>query len=139
MPPIGIAYIGTKCCHFNFQPIARYKYHAKLGPDRNALEKQFHDAFRRSVGRNVIVSRFAAKQKVTHTTAHEQRLMPVALQLIANRIGEFARCHTAIMRLSARQRESSRSGMECGSSAAAFLIDLPNRLWRDSCLREEPI
>ena len=52
--------------------------------------------------------------------------MPIPPQLITNRIGKFARCHNAIMRLSARQRESSRSGMECGSSAAAFLGDVRN-------------
>jgi hypothetical protein len=78
--------------------IAWNQHHAKLCADGDAFRKKFHYSIGRGIGGHVVIRRFAPKQNITHTSTHQQRLVPVPLQRIADRIGQFSRSHRVIMR-----------------------------------------
>ena len=56
------------------------------------------DAVGKSVRSDVVIGRFAAEEEIAHAAADQERLMAMALQGFANRIGKFPGIHRMIMR-----------------------------------------
>ena len=55
--------------------------------------------FGTSVGGDVVIRGNAVEEEITHSAAREEGLISVALERVADRIGEFAGVHGEIMRL----------------------------------------
>src|SRR4029077_9241458 len=45
-----------------------YQHHAKLGANSISFGKDAHDFLRRSVGRDIVIRRLTAQQKITYAT-----------------------------------------------------------------------
>jgi hypothetical protein len=99
MPAVGVADLLAEGGDFNLVRAVFHENDAELGTNCETAGKKLQSLFRRSVGCDVVVGRFATEQNVSHATAYEKGLMAVTLQRVANRIGQLSRGHLEIMRL----------------------------------------
>jgi len=95
---VAVTYVRAEGSHFDFQSVTRNQDYAELRADRNAFRKQLYYLFRRCIRGHVVVGGLAAKQQIAHAATHKQRLVAVAAERVANRVGHFAWRHAVIMR-----------------------------------------
>ena len=105
MPAVFVADIRAECGYLHFQATPGDQDHAELRAHGNAIRKKSNDLIRRGIGGHVVIGRLAAEEQVAHASAHQQRLIPVALQRLANLVGEFPGLHSLIMRHFQRQKQ----------------------------------
>src|ERR1700739_2634005 len=79
MTAIGITDVLPKGSHFDFAAVARHEENAELRANRNAIREKSHDPGGRGVGRDIIISRLAPEQQITHTAAHKKGLLAMLL------------------------------------------------------------
>jgi len=103
MPAVGVTHIGAKGGDFDLACIARDKNDAELRADSHASREKMQDTVRSGVGGYVVISGLAIQEDIAHTATDEQRLVTVADQRVADRIGEFAGVHGLIMRQARRR------------------------------------
>jgi hypothetical protein len=120
MAPVGITHIGAEGRDLDFRCVTRNKNNAKLSAHADAFGKERHDAFRRGVGGDIEVRGLAAEQQIAHTAAYEQRLMAVAAERVADRVGKFAGRHIPIIRQLRWKRERS---VVCSVNASLFAAE----------------
>src|SRR5580704_4880215 len=104
MAAIGIGDIGAERSDFDLVAIAGDEHNAEFGAYPQTFGEDAHHLIWSGAGGDVVIGGFAMKQNIAHTTAHQQRLIAIALERFANRICKFSWSHGMIMhlRLSAR-------------------------------------
>src|SRR5205807_8552109 len=76
------------------QTVLRDQDDAELRAHGDALRKQAGDFDRRRVRGHVVIGWLASQKQVAHTPADQQRLVFVAFEHLANRIGQCPARHT---------------------------------------------
>src|SRR5580704_5148567 len=108
MPAIGVGNVGTKGGDFDFVDIAGDEHNTEPGAHAQAFGEDAHDLIRSGVGGDIVIGGLATQQNIAHTTTYEQRLIAIALEYFANRIGKFSWSHGMIMHLRLNARDIYR-------------------------------
>ncbi len=130
---VAVAQIRAERGNFNLETIPRNQNHAELRANSDGLRKKCHHLFGSGVGGHVVVGGLASQEQVAHTSSYEQRLITVAAERVADRVGKFAWCHVVIIRQTGPQREvcvldSFGGGLPAAKDEAGDVI----RLARDA-------
>src|SRR5215472_15327885 len=93
MTPVAVADIRTKRGDLYFQTVLWDQHDAELRAHGDTPRKQACDLDRGRVRGHVVIGWLAPQKQVAHTPADQQRLILVAFEHLANRIGQCAARH----------------------------------------------
>ena len=80
----------------------------EMRADIEALGEKLQSFGGSGVGGHVVIGGLAVKKKIANAAPHEEGLVALALQRIANRIHELARVHRMIMRQEEGSNEAKK-------------------------------
>jgi hypothetical protein len=115
MTPVGVADVVTERGDFDFDVFSMDDNHSEMCAYAEGVGEELQNLFGMGVGSDVVVRRFAVKEKIADAAAHEESLVVMRLKHGANRIGECAGIHMLIM----RQRRP------CSIAGAMIVFKLP--------------
>ena len=108
MAAVGVAEVGAEGGNFDFERFLTDKDDAELRTDVDAVGKEAQHFRGRCVGGDVVIRGNAVEEEITHSAAREEGLISVALERVADRIGDFAGVHGEIMRQNGGSNEAKK-------------------------------
>jgi hypothetical protein len=102
---VGISDVGAEGGNLDFERIVADEDDAELRADIERVREELENLGRRGVCGYVVIRGVATEKDIAHAAAHEESLVTVALESVANRIGEFPGIHGMIMRLGGEVNE----------------------------------
>src|SRR5215470_13564357 len=108
MPAVGIPEVAAESGDYDFLGILVQQDDAKVRADIEAVREKLQNLGGGRAGGDVIIGGVAAEEKITHAAPNQQGLVALALQRVADRIGELPWIHGMIMRQKAEPKNKER-------------------------------